>query len=163
MNRRTDQERLLADVLREETGEGFHEALLGETLRLAQRRRQVRLVRRGAGVFAILAVTMAVAIWRRPQALVQEAQPPAPHYQLTHSRPLPASCVVSSHPLHAEQVVVSMLTSSVVHTTTGHYRVLGDDELLALAPVPAALVRRGPHEAELVFVSPPAEAEEQQN
>ena len=163
MNRRTDQERLLADVLREETGDGFQEALLGETLRLARRRRQVWLARRVGGVFAILAVTAAVAVWRRPHAPVQEARPPAPHYQLTLSQPLPASCVVSSRPLRAEQVVVSTPAGSVVHTTTGHYRVLGDDELLALAPVPAALVRRGPYEAELVFVSPPAEAEEQQN
>jgi hypothetical protein len=165
MIRRTDQERLLADVLREETGDGFHDALLGETLRLARRRRQVRLVQRVGGVFAIIAMTAALAIWRNPHAPVLAARPPAQHYQLTLSQSLPASCVVSSHPLQADQVVVSTLASGVIQTTTtgGLYRVLGDDELLALAPLPAALVRRGPHELELVFVSPPAETGGQQN
>ena len=163
MNRRTDQERLLADVLREETGDGFHEALLDETLRLARRRRQVRLVQRVGGVFAILAVTTAIAIWQRPHAPVMVFHPPAPQYRLTLSQPLPASCVVSSRPLRTDQVVVSTLASRVVHTTAGRYQVLGDDELLALAPQPAALVRRGPHEVELVFVSPPAETGGQQN
>jgi hypothetical protein len=163
MSRRTDQERLLADVLREETGDGFHETLLGETLRLARRRRQVRLVQRVAGACALLAVTATLALWRRPHAPVMEARPPAQNYQLTLSQPLPAGCVVSSRPLRADQVVGSMLAASVVHTTTGRYQVLGDDELLALAPVPAALVRRGPHEVELVLVSPPAEPGGQQN
>ena len=163
MTRRTDQERLLADVLREETGDGFHEALLGETLRLARRRRQVRLARRVGGAFALIAVMTAIAIWPRLHAPVQEARQPAHPYHLTFSQPLPASCVVSSRPLRADQVVVSTLASGVVHTTAGRYQVLGDDELLALAPVPAALVRRGPHEVELVFVSPPAESGGQQN
>lgn len=163
MTRRTDQERLLADVLREETGDGFREALLGETLRLVRRRRQARLARRVGGVCALLAVTTAIALWQRPLAPELAARPPAQHYQLTLSQPLPASCVVSSCPLRADQVVVSTLASSVIQTTTGLYRVLGDDELLALAPVPAALVRRGPHEVEFVFVSPLAENGGQQN
>ena len=153
MNRRTDQERLLTDVLREEAAGDFHDALLGETLRLARRRRRVRLARRVGGVFAILAVTATITLWRRPHPPVLEARPPAQHYHLTLSQPPPASCLVSSHPLRADQVVVSTLASSVIRTTTGRYQVLGDDELLALAPVPAALVRRGPHEVELVFVS----------
>jgi len=160
MIRRTDKERLLMDVLREEAGDGFHEALLGETLRLARRRRQLRLVQRVGGVCAILAVTAAIAFWRRPQAPVNEAAPP---YQLTRTQSLPAGCVVSSRPLRPEQIVGSIFASRVVHTTPGLYGVLGDDELLALAPVPAALVRRGPHEMELVFVSPPAETGGQQN
>lgn len=163
MTRRTDEERLLTDVLGEEAGAGFHEALLGETLRLARRRRQLRLAQRVGGAFALIAVTAAIAIWRRPHAPVLEARPPAPHYQLTLSQPLPASCVVSSRPLRADQVVGSTFASSVVHTTAGRYQMLGDDELLALAPQPAALVRRGPHEVELVFVSPPAETGGQPN
>ena len=160
MNRRSDQERLLADVLGEESGADFHAALLDETLRLAQRRRQVRLARRVAGVCVLVAVTATLAFWRRPSAPVLETRLP---YELKLSQPLPAGCVVSSRPLPADQVVGSTLLSSVVHTTTGLYRVLGDDELLALAPVPAALVRRGPHEVELVFVSPPAETGGRQN
>jgi hypothetical protein len=165
MNRQTDQEQLLTDVLREEAGAGFYEALLGETLRLARRRRQVRLVQRVGGVFAILAVTAAIAFWWRPHAPVMEARAPAQNYKLTLSQPLPASCVVSSQPLRADQVVASTVASGVIYTSTtgGLYRVLGDDELLALAPLPAALVRRGPHEAELVLVSAPAETDGQQN
>lgn len=151
MIRRTDQERLLADVLREEAGSDFHNALLDETLRLARRRRQARLVRRLIGVCAIIALTMTIAIWRRSPVPLLETRPP---YQLTFSRPLPSSCVVSSQPFRTDQIVSSTPASSIVHTTSGRYSVLGDDELLALAPVPAALVRYGPQEVRLVFVCP---------
>ena len=45
------------------------------------------------------------------------------------------------------------LEMAMVATTqsTGIVRQLDDDELLALLPSPALLVRRGPHLAELVF------------
>jgi len=163
MNRRTDQERLLADVLREETEGDFHGALLGETLRLARRRQRIRIARRVGGVCALLALTATLAIWRRPPAPKPGTRPPAQHYELALTQPLPAGCVVPSQPLRADQIVVTTFASSVIHTVSGIYRVLGDDELLALAPQPAALVRLGPHEAELVLVRPAAETGEQQN
>ena len=48
MNRPTDNERLLDDMLSEAVPADFREALLGETLRLACRRRRWRQTRRAA-------------------------------------------------------------------------------------------------------------------
>ncbi|HEY9174624.1 MAG TPA: hypothetical protein VI136_20250 [Verrucomicrobiae bacterium] len=49
-------------------------------------------------------------------------------------------------------------------TVLGGYREIGDDALLALAaPRVAALVRRGPHEAELIFVEPEPSAAPETN
>ena len=154
MNKRTDQERLLTEVLREESGAEFHEALLGETLRLARRRRRIRLAQRVSGALAVVAVIAAIAVGRIPRVPVLTPTP-ARNYQLTLSQPLPAASIVSTRALSSDQIVVSAAVASIVKTTTtsGGYDILGDDELLALAPQPAALVRRGPREVELVLVN----------
>ena len=154
MNKRADQERLLTEVLREESGAGFHEALLGETLRLARRRRRIRLAQRVSGALAVVAVIAAIAVGRIPRVPVLTPTP-ALNYQLTLSQPLPAASIVSTRALSSDQIVVSAAVASIVKTTTtsGGYDILGDDELLALAPQPAALVRRGPREVELVLVN----------
>ena len=42
-----------------------------------------------------------------------------------------------------------------IATVSGGYRLINDDELLALlADKPAALIRTGPHSEELVFANP---------
>lgn len=155
----SDQERLLTDVLAEEAGTGFPGALLGETLRLARRRRQIRRVRRWGGALLTVALFATVAIWRTPRPPIA---PPSPsqNYELTLSQPLPATCIIQTHPFAPDQLVVSSAAVGIIRTLTNSalYRELTDDELLALAPGPAALVRRGPREAELVFVTHPAPA-----
>jgi len=49
--------------------------------------------------------------------------------------------------------ILSVPTIGVITTAQFHdqLRILNDDELLALAPSPALLVRLGPHSAELVL------------
>ena len=162
-----DKEELLADVLAEAPEAGFHEKLLGETLRLARRCRHFRRAQRVSGVLAVATAIGALTYWQTPRTLetVRVQQPVAQSFQLTHTQILRPDSVVSTQPLAADRMVTSTALIGVVRTTadSGGYRVLGDDELLALAPEPAALVRRGPREAELVFVPSPADEDSHQN
>ena len=62
MNKRTDNERLLEEVLAAEADGGFREASLENILRLARHRRRHRIVRRVVGSAVILLVTAIVAL-----------------------------------------------------------------------------------------------------
>ena len=157
MSRRTDHEELLADVLAEESHAGFSDAVLGETLRSARRKRQWRQARR-AGVVAGLLFVAGYGVWQRlPRGnqTLELAQPPvaAMPYQLIVSQPLLQMQIVTTQPLPAESSLVAEFTTPTIRTYDGGFREVGDDELLVLAaPQTAALIRRGPHEAELVLV-----------
>lgn len=166
MTKKNDQERLLDDVLAGEADAGFHEALLAETLRLVRNRRRAHRAQRVGGLLAAVSVIIMVALWRIPRAPVRVQPPRAQNYELALSQPFPATSIVLTRPLAANQLVASKTPASVVQTAalSGSYREVGDDELLALAaPQLAALVRRGPHTAELVFLPAPAEAIPDQN
>jgi hypothetical protein len=68
---------------------------------------------------------------------------------------LPASAIVVTQPFPTDQLVASVATVEMIQTSSGNFRVINDDELLALvAARPAALVRLGPHSEQLVFVNP---------
>ena len=158
MIKRTDHEELLADVLAGESQAGFSDALLGETLRHARRRRQWRQVRR-ASVATLLLLVAGLGVWRsvpRGKQSIETSQPPAPPrpYQLIVSRPLTDTQVVTTQPLATEALLVAESTVPTIRTYDGGFREVGDDELLKLAePQIAALIRRGPHEAELILVA----------
>jgi hypothetical protein len=162
MNHASDHGRLLHDVLADAAPAGFREALLGETLRLARQRRRGRNTRRITASLAVLALAT-IGGWR---VLVPEPLKPgsAANYQLVRSTPLRAEQIVTTQPLAAGQVVASVATTDVIHTASGGLREIDDDQLLALAaPQVAALIRRGPREAELVFVQPTEPPPDQQN
>ena len=80
---------------------------------------------------------------------------PAEPYKLVRTQPLPPAAWVETKPLTPSDIVSSVRTDNIILTArTGNpIRRLNDDELLALLPKPAALVRFGPHTAELVFVN----------
>jgi hypothetical protein len=147
-------ERLLADVLGEGFSAGFRDDLLSATLRRARRRRQWRQGRRVASAFAVLAV-LALASWRTVSPSPGPADLPAKPYLLVRTQPLAASALLITQPLSPSRLVASAPTAEIVVTAVAGMKVrnLSDEELLALAPQPAALVRFGPHSAELVFVS----------
>jgi hypothetical protein len=156
MNDSADNERLLEDVLSEAVPADFREALLGETLRLARRRRRFRQTRRAVSAVAVLAA-LAALVWQSlpPRGVVP--QKAGKSYVVVRTRPLPVSALVTTRPLAAGQLVASVETVGVVETVAGSggFRVIGDDELLALvSPRPAALVRLGPHSEQLFFVNP---------
>lgn len=158
MKRPTDQERLLDDVLTEESSVGAN-ASLDHLLRLARRRRHGRLARRAGGILAV--VIAGVLVLLQPFG-TRKAKP-----ELAHKPVVPPSCeivttfaltpeqLVSSRPLAPEQIVHSANTVTVVRTTATDIPLLNDEELLNLAkPNIAVLVGRGPHAMELVFVEP---------
>ena len=80
---------------------------------------------------------------------------PTKPYTLVRTQPLPLAACVVTRPLSPENLLVSARLENIIVTARASVpiREINDDELLALAPKPAALVRRGPHSAELVFVS----------
>ncbi|MCL5097805.1 MAG: hypothetical protein M1608_09840 [Candidatus Omnitrophica bacterium] len=161
MNLRPENKRLLDDVLSEPMAEDFRRAMFEKTLRLVRRRRRWRQTQ---SVAALLVVLGLVTLLIRQQDFTQPPVSPArapvassteSSYKLVRTQPLPASAIVRTHPLPAARFLASSNAANVLHTTTGSYHLINDDELLALvAPYPAALVRTGPHTEELVFANP---------
>jgi hypothetical protein len=153
MNRPTDNERLFTDALADAGPADFRERLLGETLRLARRRRQFRRMRRGA-IAAGIVVLLAICFGPRTRSHLTKTNATIESYRLVETQPLPANEIVVTTPF-AGQIVASIPATSVITTAESGdgLRELSDDELLALAPAPAALVRLGPHSAELVLAN----------
>jgi hypothetical protein len=147
-------ERLLSDVLGEGISTHFREGFLNQTLRLARRRRRFREGRRVASALAVL-LALGLLVWHRLTSNLRPTGFPAKPYAIVRTQPLPPAAWVATRPFSPANVVVSAKTGNVVVTAkTGvPVREINDDELLALVPKPAALVRRGPHSAELVFVN----------
>jgi hypothetical protein len=157
MNRRTDHDDLLADVLSETAPAGFREALLGETLRLARRRRW-RQTRRVAGMVVILGL-LGFFVWQKnvptkPAAHAPIAKAMKENYKLVRTGSFPAVAIVVTKPLVTGQLG-GLANVGIVQTTAGNFRVINDDELLALVSgKPALLIRTGPNSEELVFANP---------
>ncbi len=151
MNERTNREHLLREVLAEETDAGFRAALLQQSLRVAARRRRWQRARNAAAavcmVLGVGALAWHIGLPRSPGA--------GRSYVVVTTEPLAPSAVITTHPLAPSQVLASFTSVELVQTPPrGQYRELDDRELLDLAaPSPAVLVRSGPNEAELVFVS----------
>jgi hypothetical protein len=161
MNHGAENKDLLDDVLAESVPEDFRAALLGETLLLARRRRYVRRVRRAAGAMAVVFMFAALAWWlarplSKPATTIASPAILNQSYSLIYTVPLPASALVGTQPMNASTLIVSERFAGIVQTKFGSgYRLINDDELLALAaPRHAALVRIGPGAQELIFLSP---------
>lgn len=159
MNERTDNQNLLAEVLAEASPPDFREAMLAETLRLARRRRRIRQARPVAGVLVmagLLVVLVAHHFSKLPAVSPPMAKQTEPQsYKLVRTRPLPASALVSTRNFPATGFTASVPKVIEVATVSGGFRLINDDELLALlADKPAVLIRTGPHSEELVFANP---------
>ena len=157
MKEKTDHERLLVEVLSSGSDSAFGANVLAETLRGVRRQHRMRQVRYyGVALATVIAVALVAShFWQRPIASTLANQPPPSAYQLVVTTPLTSSQITETRSFSADQAVAASRVS-LVHTTTGGFGEIGDDELLSLAaPNVVVLVRRGPHEAELVFVSAP--------
>src|ERR1019366_8578403 len=159
MNNHADQESLLAEVLAEASPADFRAAMLAETLRLARRRRQFRQIRQAAGVLAVaglLAIFAAQQFSTPPttstplaKKIVQQS------YQVVRTQALPASAIISTMKFASAGLTASVPKVIEVTTISGGFRLINDDELLALlADKPAVLIRTGPHSEELIFANP---------
>ena len=157
MNHEPDSGQLLADVLAEAAPTGFREAMLSETLRLAGRRRRWRQTRRAAVLLVTLGLLAFLVRQNSPPPLAPTpmAKAKVKSYEQVRTQPLSADAIVVTRPLSADQSVTSVATAEIVRTSTGIFRVINDDELLALvSPRPAALVRLGPDSERLIFANP---------
>ena len=159
MNERTDNQELLAEVLAEASPADFREAMLVETLRLARRRRQFRQARPAAGFFVLMGLLAVLAAQHFSKPPVGSSplakQIVRQSYKLVRTRPLPASALVSTRSFPATGITASVPKVIEVATVSGGFRLINDDELLALlADKPAVLIRTGPHSEELVFANP---------
>ena len=159
MNHRTEQNNLLAEVLAEASSPDFREAMLAETLRLARRRRQFRQARPAAGILvlmSLLAVLVGQHFSKPPAVSLPLAKNIAkPSYELVRTRPMPIGALISTRSFPATEFAAPGPNVTEVSTTTGGFRLINDDELLALlADKPAVLIRTGPHSEELVFANP---------
>jgi len=159
MNNRADQENLLAEVLAEAVPMDFRAAMLAETLHLARRRRQFRRVRPTTGVLvlvSLLAVLVAQHFSKPPGVSLPLAKKiKTQSYMLVRTQPLPASALVRTRSFSATGFAVSVPKVVEIATVSGGFRIINDDELLALlADKPAVLIRTGPHSEELVFANP---------
>ena len=143
---------LLIEVLSEDRTLELREALLGETLRLARRRRRFRQAQRGAA-FVVVVLAGLWLVWRRPPGKLPETSSPR-SYSLVRTEPMARSAVVETSTFSADRIVVSAPNAGLISTVSSEpiLHEIGDADLLALAaPRAAVLVRLGPHSAELVF------------
>jgi hypothetical protein len=159
MNHHVDQEDLLAEVLAEASPPDFRAALLAETLRLARRRRHFRRTRQAAG--ALVATVMLLVVVSRQFTKPTAIPPPLAkaiarqNYELVRTQQLPPGAIVSTRSFPATGLATTFPGVVEVATFTGGYRLINDDELLAmLADKPAVLIRTGPGSEELVFANP---------
>lgn len=158
MNDRSDQQRLLDDVLAESSPSDFRTALLGETLRQARRRRHWQRSRRAAGVFGVLFFA-AWLVWRYWPEKVSTVQvlaktPVVKSYQVVETQPFHAEAMATGE-FSGVKLISSEATITQVVTSNDGLRFISDEELLTLTgPGKAMLVRTGPHSEELVFAEP---------
>ena len=163
MNHRADQEKLLAEVLAEASPADFRAAMLAETLHLARRRRQFRQARQAAGVLAVICL-LAVLVAQQFSKPAAVSPSPAKNiarqiawqsYELVRTQPLPSGALVRTMKFSETQSAAAVPKVLEVATTGGGFRLINDDELLALlADKPAVLIRTGPNSEELVFANP---------
>jgi hypothetical protein len=158
MNRRADNEDLLSDVLSETTPADFRAAMLNETLRCVGKRRRVKQMRGAAALLAVLGLIGFFA-WShlRPATTVPLQVVAEKSYQLIQTQPLRTGMIITSRPMTSEQMAVSTRAANIIETRSvgNGFRVINDDELLALvAPRAVVLVRLGQNSEQLIFGNP---------
>jgi len=146
---------LLDDLLAEAAPPDFERDLLDGTLRAVRRRRRSRRLARGlaaAGLFAAIALVVWNSLW--PTTTIQSVRTAL---NIVHTQPLPASMIVRTK--LDGLAVVNSSAATYLSVETGAikdpFNEIDDEQLLALARGrPVALVRQGPHQAELLFLNP---------
>jgi hypothetical protein len=159
MNNRVDHDNLLAEILAEASPADFRAAMLAETLRMVRRRRRFQLARQVAGVLSVMCLLVILAGLQlsRPTIISTPAamKIPKPSYEPVRTQPMAAGALIATRKFFEFESETSVSKVIEVATVRGGFRLINDDELLALfADKPAVLIRTGPHSEELVFVNP---------
>jgi hypothetical protein len=162
MKSKTEVERLLDDIFSDAAPEPFRTQLLEVTLRRARVHRRISLARRTAAVALLVVTTVGLWGWREVmvsdplrQAKVTVRQPVSglPSYGLIRTLPTEPARLIATTPGTTPVVLTAPASVAVVATQPEQrlFSEINDDQLLMLlAERPAVLVRRGPHDAELV-------------
>jgi hypothetical protein len=159
MNERSEQQKLLDDMLDESLPADFRAALLDQTLRLARRRRRWRQSRRAGAALCVLffAVWLAGREWTMKisplQPLVKGPGPAG--WRLVETRPLPAAQEVTTKDFARVTAISSQPTVGQIASSGDGVHSINDAQLLVwVGQEPAVLIRTGPHSEELVFAEP---------
>jgi hypothetical protein len=147
--------RLLDDVLADAAPPAFRADLLRLTLEHVQSRNHRR--RRNRGLLAAACALLVLALAARFLSPPNAPKPGLARSLVVHSQPLDAWMLVTTQSGVAGLARPSAPAIARIRTsaTQRMFDVIGDDQLFALlGGRPAALVRRGPARAELVFLNP---------
>jgi hypothetical protein len=155
MNPELKRHGLLDEVLAEAAPAEFERGLLDGTLHAVRRRRRSRQLARGLsvlGAFAGIVLALWNALW--PFNSVKSVWPAL---NIVSSQPLLPAMIVRTKPDNVAIVTSSTTTTTYALVETGSiqspFQEIDDEELLALAgDRRVALVRQGPHQAELIFL-----------
>jgi hypothetical protein len=159
VKRESDDDALLKDVFGEAAPASLREVMLGESLRMVRRRYRTRRLGRAAALLVVLglAVVLLLQSTLRRQDVLSNATPAKVEksYTLVRNRALLAAAMVTTRPLSSGQFIGATVFARIVRTRLDSFRVINDDELLALlAPRPCALIQIGPNLEKLVLVNP---------
>ena len=146
---------LLKDLLDDSVSPQFRSALMGKTLRSARRRKRMRHLTGALGVIVPVGFfAFAFHEMRESEGSLRENRPSI--VSVAPASPTNPVQVVSTKPNSVAEVVSSDSASAltIVHTTeSAQPKEINDKQLLALlSDKPVALVNRGTHKAELVFL-----------
>lgn len=158
MKNRNDNQSLLNDIFAP-SGD-FRDTALDEMLSAVRRQCRGRKIRSATGVLIAL-VLFGVLVWpaKQPQELVVK-EVPTPQikaveksYAVVTTEPLSAGAIVTTQPFASESSTSAGV--EIVATSAGNFRMITDEELLALvAAHPAVLVRTSRNSEQLIFVKP---------
>lgn len=154
---------LLDDLLADDVSPEFRATLMAKALQSARRRKSARRLNAAIGVVVVAGIfAFAFQTMRGPKTASSPIRQPISN--IASRPPLnPASSVSTKSDAASTAVVTDPLKpnfSEVETTAADRPTEINDKELLTLAGNgPVALIRRGPHKAELIFLNPNGERE----
>lgn len=150
-----EDDKLWQDILSEVAPQEFQDALLSQTLARARRQKQMRRFSKAVMVVAVVA-GVSFLFWRGDaDKRIEPAKIARSTVEEISSKPLAQEMIVRSTS-GAVQIVSSQPAGMILVGTEQRrkeFREINDEELMSLTEGrPAALVRTGPHQAELLLV-----------
>ena len=156
MKNQADPNRLLDDILEDTLPASLRAELLQRTLCQVRRQNSVRRLNR-AGLAIVFVMGLALTLWRFSLPLPQQIESRPTTFGVVSSEALDPSMIVETRLGSVNVISSSASTVVLVETGSGRdmFNEVDDQQLLAfLSGSPAALVRQGPHQAELMFLNP---------